>query len=98
MTIIEIKAKKIMACPGSWAWAAEALVNIGDGNEVFVTVNYYDTEVYSVSKQSVYAYLAEDGDEPVDELSEEYDNYKEAKQSEYAEVFGQLRKVIKMLG
>lgn len=98
MSILEIKAKKIMACPGSWAWLAEALVNVGDGNEVFVTVNYYDTEVYSVSNHSLYAYLAEDGDEPEGELLEEYAEYKEAKQSAYAEVFGQLRKVIKMLG
>ena len=87
-----------MACPGSWAWLAEALVNAGEGNEVFVTVNYYDTEVYSVSKQSLYAYLAEDSDEPEGELLEEYAEYKEAKQSTYADVFGQLRKVIKMLG
>ena len=98
MSIIEIKAKKIIACPGSWAWAAEARVNTGEGCEVFVTVNYYDTEVYSVSKQSVYAYLAEDGEEPANELLEEYASYKEAKESAYAEVFGQLRKVIKMLG
>ena len=97
MSIIEIKAKKIMACPGSWAWLAEATVTDGE-NDVFVIVNFYDTEVYAVSKQSLYAYLAENGEEPVGELLEEYVDYKEAKQSAYAEVFGQLRKVIKMLG
>lgn len=98
MSILEIRAKKIMACPGSWAWLAEAAVYTGEGKEVFVTVNYYDTEVYAVSGQSLYAYLAENGDEPAGKLLEEYVSYKEAKQSEYAEVFGKLRKVINMLG
>ena len=97
MSIFEIKAKKIFACAGSWAWVAEAVVNDGKNGELYVTVNFYDSEVYSVSKQSVYAFLAEDGDEPANELLEEYENYKGAKQSAYAEVFGQLRKVINML-
>lgn len=98
MSINEIKAKKIFAGPGTWAWIAEAIVEDNQGNDLFVTVHYYDGENYSVSKQSVYAFLADDGDEPASELLEEYDDYKDAKKSVYAKVFDALRKVIDKLG
>lgn len=100
MTVLGIKAKKIMACPGSWVWLAEAFVTDKTGKDVFVMVHYYDGEQYTVSSQSLYPFLAEDDDEaePVAGFLEEYESYKEAKQSAYAEVFAKLRKVIDMLG
>lgn len=54
MGIIEIKAKKQFAEYGVWAWLAEALVEKDKGETVYVTAHYYDGEIYSVSKQSVY--------------------------------------------
>ncbi len=98
MSIIEIKSKKIFACAGSWALLAEALVTDKTGKDVFVSVHYYDGEQYTVSNQSLYAYLAEDGEEPSADFPEQYGSYKDAKQSAYAEVFAKLRKVINMLG
>ena len=61
MEIIEMKAKKISAGPGSWAFVAEAVVATAGQADAFVTVQDYDgmTE-YTVSEKSVYAFLAED--------------------------------------
>ncbi len=98
MAIIEIKARKIFACAGSWAWLAEALVTNEKGEDVYVAVHYYDGENYTVCRQSIYDYLAGDGEEPACEFLEEYENSKDAKKSAYAKVFDKLRKVIDMLG
>ena len=95
MGTIEVKAKKIMAGPGT-SWLAEALVKDEEGNERYVSVHYLDGEYYSVSEQSVYDFFEDDNYEPVESL-EEYDNYEEAKKSSYKEVFNSLRKVLDML-
>ena len=97
MSIVAIKARKIMACPGAFAWLAEAEV-MEDGKTVYVLVQYYDGEEYTVRANSLYGYLAEDGAEPDGEFLEEHTSWKEAKESAYAGVFEKLRKVIKMLG
>ena len=97
MGIIEIKAKKHFAGPGMWAWLAEALVEKDKGEAVYVTAHYYDGEIYSVSKQSVYDYFVNGNDEAAEDLLEEYEDYKDAAKSEYKQVFSKLRKVIDML-
>ena len=97
MSITEMKAKNVMAGPGMFAYIAEAKVE-DDGREVYVTVQYYDGEEYSVAEQSVYGFLAGDGAEPVAELLEEYDSKDAAAESEYAEVFRVLCGMIDRLG
>ena len=97
MGIIGIRAKKIFAGPGTWAWLAEALVKDEKCGERYVTVHYYDGEDYTVSGHSLYDYLADDGDEMVPDYLEVYDDYEDAKKSEYAEIFARLRSVIDML-
>ena len=96
MNIYGIHGKKIMACAGSWAFVAEAGVDLPDGSEVFVTAQDYDGVELTVSKESMYAFLVCDGDEPA-EFLEEYRSWKDAKASAYAAVFEKLKKVLKML-
>ena len=97
MSITELKAKKVMAGPGLFVYIAEALVEEAE-RQVYVTVQYYDGEEYSVSEKSVYAFLDEDGADPVVDLLEEYDSKDAAAESEYAEVFRVLCGMIDRLG
>ena len=99
MGIIEIRAKKIYAGPGT-SWVAEALVEEGNGGKVYATVHYYDGEDYTVSKESVYDFLTDEENEtePAAEFLEEYDDYDDATDSDYIGVFDSLREVIEMLG
>lgn len=95
MSIIEIKAKKMGVGP-EMAWIAEALTEDENGKQVYVTVQYYDNEYYSVSEQSIYDYFDDDRTEPV-ECQEEYNHVKDAEDSQYIEVFKTLRKVLDVL-
>ena len=98
MYIVSIKAKKVFACPGSWAYVSEAMVEDAEGGIVYVMAQEYDTTEITVSKKSLYAFLAEDGEEPAVEFMEEYTTWKDAKASKYADVIGKLKKVLGMLG
>lgn len=98
MNIEGIKAKKVFAGPGTFAWIAEAFVVMEDGSDTNVTVQYYDGEEYTVQSGSMYEFLAEDGEDPECEFDEEYDNWDDAKASGYADVFETLRGVIEKLG
>ena len=97
MKIYGIKAKEFMACPGSWAVVAEASVDVG-GETLYVLAQEFDTVELTVSKQSLYSFLVEDGAEPAVEFLEEYTEWKDAKVSGYWPVFDKLKKVLKMLG
>ena len=98
MKIYGIKAKEVMACAGSWAVVAEAEVGLEDGSVVSVLAQEFDTIELTVSTQSLYGFLVENGAEPTVDISEEYTAWKDAKASEYAGVFDKLKKVLKMLG
>ena len=98
MKIIGIKAKEIMACAGSWAVVAEAEVMTEGGNVVYVLAQEYDTLELTVSVQSLYSFLVENGAEPTVDIDEEYTAWQDANESEYAVVFDRLKKVLKMLG
>ena len=98
MLIEEIKAKRIFAGPGNTAFVAEARVKDMQRNEYFVTVQDYDGTEYTVAKESVYAFLAEDNGEPASEFLEEYTKLKDAKTSSFANVFMTLKSVLNKLG
>lgn len=100
MKIYGIKCREVMACAGSWAVVAEAEVETDSANRdtVYVTVQEYDGLEMTVSKESLYAFLAGNAKEPAGGFLEEYTTVKDAKASAYAEVFAKLRKVMKMLG
>ena len=99
MFISEIKAKSVFAGPGQRAYVAEAKVYDGEDEdeELYVTVQMYDGMEFTVSKQSVYACLAEDNGEPADEVLEEYEKLKDAKGSKYGKIFSALSTVVKTL-
>lgn len=90
MNIVEFRGKK--AEMGTCL--AEVVVEYKDGNKLFVTVHFYDGEYYTVSRQSVYDYLAGNTEEPAKDILEEYDDYEDAKKSEFAKVFKILRDMI----
>ena len=101
MKIYGIKCREIMACAGSWATIAEAEVETDTPNRdtAYVTVQEYDGLDFSVSKKSMFDFIAGDGSEPAEsDFLEEYSTLKDAKASAYAEVFTKLRKVMKMIG
>ena len=92
-----VKAKKVMACPGSYALVAEAVL-YEKGKEIYLTYQLYDTEEFTVSDDSVYKFLAEDGDQPA-EITEEYLSLAQAKrESKYGNVFGMLKRLCGKLG
>lgn len=92
-----VKAKKVMACPGSFALVAEAVL-YEEGKEVYLTYQLYDTEEFTVSNESVYNYLAEDGPAPKEEVSEEYTRLADAKKTRYGKTFEMLRRMCGKLG
>lgn len=97
MTIESIKGVKIPAGPGT-SWIAEAEVT-EDGEKVFVTVQLYDGEECTVSKDSVYAFMTDEDVEPAEEFLEEYEELDVAiEDSKYGEVFSKLSEVLEMLG
>ena len=99
MYIGKIIAKNVFAGPGNMALVAEAVVENDAGEVVYVTIQDYEGTEYTVSKQSVYEFLAGSQEEPASEFLEEYLKFGvEAKASAYAEVFAKLKRVIKMLG
>ena len=98
MKIYGMKCREVMACAGSWALIAEAEVELKNGEEVYVTLQKYNGVECTVSKESVYAFLAEDGEEPASEFVEEYTSLKEAKASKYADVFKVLNSMLGKLG
>ena len=99
MKIVSIKAQKVYAGPGMWAFAAEAEVDTGADELTFVTINDYDGAECTVAGKSVMAFLTGAAEEPVEEFSEEYTSLKEAQEkSAYGDVFVKLHKAIGMLG
>ena len=97
MYIGKIEARNMFAGPGNVAIVAEAVVKDGD-EVVYVTIQDYEGKEYTVSNESVYAFLAGERKTPVSEFTEEYLKWADAKGSAYAEVFEKLKKVMKMLG
>ena len=100
MKIYGIRCKEIMACMcGGWATIAEAEVETQEHGTVYVTVQEYDGQDFSVSTKSLFDFIIDEGDEPADgDFIEEFSTLKEAKESEYAKVYEKLRKVMKMTG
>lgn len=92
MSISELKAKSITACPGGVICVAEAKIPEA---KVFVTYTEDDLgEHYTVSAESMYTYLTENLKD-VPELTEEYSGQKDAKGSGYWKVFAFLKKTLK---
>ena len=98
MKIYSIKASKVGAPPCMVACVAEAAVETDEGGMVYVVIQEYDGLDMTVSKNSVFDFLAGDGKEPATDFLESYGSLKEAKTSVYAPVMLQLRKAIRMLG
>ena len=97
MSIESIKGIKIPAGPGT-SWIAEAEV-VNGGKKVFVTVQLYDGEECTVSKDSVYAFMTDEEIEPAEAFLEEYEALETAEtESEYGDVFRKLSEVLEMLG
>lgn len=98
MKIFQIKSKKVFAGPCAMAYIAEAGVDTDDGKTVYVAIQEYDGVAMTVAKDSVYAFLAEDGEKPDNDWIETYGSLAEAKGSAYYPILLRLRKVIRMLG
>lgn len=102
MKIYGIKCKEMMVCMcGGMARIAEAEVETDTPNRdtVYVTVQEYDGQDFSVSTKSLFDFIIDEGNEPADgDFIEEFSELKKAKESAYAKVYEKLRKVIKMMG
>lgn len=96
--IYEMKAKMVGGGPCGCAFIAEAVMDGVDGGKVYVTIQDADGKEFTVAKQSVYAFLAEEADEPAEEFMEEYRSLRSAKKSAYAGVFEKLNDMLKVLG
>ena len=96
MRILSIRARITTACAPSEAQDAELLTQ--DGKNLFLHINEYDGEHYTVAESSIFDYLTI-GTEKTPEVAfiEEYSNWRSTQKSKYKEYFSQLRKVIKML-
>jgi len=80
------------------ACVAEAAVENDDGSMVYVVIQEYDGFAMTVSRDSVFDFLAGDGEEPAKDFIESCGTVKEANESVYAPVVKQLRKAVKLLG
>ena len=98
MNIVEIKAKKIFAGDEGYALVGEATITDSDGNEVFVSGQIFNGSDLTVSKQSMYRALAEDGADPAEDFLEEYSSFDDAEKSEYADAFRAVRNAVAILG
>lgn len=99
MKIYGIRGREVMACPGSWAYIAEAEVEEDDGSETYVTAQTYAEGLeLTVSKESVYGFMVVGVGDPVENFIEEYTTWSSAKESKYADVFKKLKSVMNMLG
>ena len=98
MRIWGMKCKRQFAGPGEYAYIAEAKVVVQEPDELFVTVHDYAGMLeYTVSKESVYAFMIDDEGDPIEEFEEEYTDRTEAKTSLYWDVFALLERNIKAL-
>lgn len=97
MIINSIKAKKVYP---SGALVAEAVAHENGFEDVYLTYHLYDVPVYSVSKESLYGYLAEGGTEPAeDAVTEEYTSLEEATDNTgYGYIFSLLHLLANQLG
>lgn len=95
--VIEIKAKRIYAEPGKYCCVAEAVVE-KSGEDVYIAMQEYNGYDMTVSKQSMYSFIAGDGGSIAEDILEDYDNQEDAAGSEYGEVFELLKDVIARLG
>ena len=99
MTIKGIEARRIPAGPMDSGYVAEAEVIVGQMDRVYVTIQKFYGEQYTVSNESVYECLTDDNLAPVENFAEEYEELETAlNESKYGEVFGKLSQVIAMLG
>ena len=94
MQIIKVRAKIHTVCVASEVWFGEIEVYSPEEGYYYVTVLDDDGLHYSVSKKSVYDYLANISEECAD-LSEEYHSWQKAKKSKYAKYFEMLRNLRK---
>ena len=98
MNIWGMKCKKQFAGPGMYAYITEAKVVVEEPDELYVTVHDYDGMLeYTVSKESVYAFMIDDEGDPVEEFEEEYTDRAGAKTSLFWDVFALLERNIKAL-
>ena len=87
MNIHEVRVAKV-ACCGGEVMVGEVTFNFL-GQELHATAQEYDGTQLTVSKGSVYDFLAGDGTEPVDEFMFEFNSWAEAEtegDSNYAHV------------
>lgn len=98
MRILNIRARITTACVASEAQDAEMELLTQDGKNLFLHINEYEGEHYTVAESSIFDYLTT-GTEKTPEVLfiEEYSSWKSTQKSKYKEYFSQLRKVIKML-
>lgn len=86
MTINSIKTAKVFAGPGKYAYVAEAEME-RDGKILYATIQEHNGEDCTVSKDSMFAFIAEDGADPAEEFIAEYKSADEAKAGEYGAAF-----------
>ena len=98
MRILSIRARITTAWAPSEAQDAEMELLTQDGKNLFLHINEYDGEHYTVAESSIFDYLTI-GTEKTPEVAfiEEYSNWRSTQKSKYKEYFSQLRKVIKIL-
>lgn len=96
MYIVEIRARIKTVCAASEICFGEIELSVPKIGPLFVTVLKDDITHYSVSKTSVYDYMADISNKPA-KLLEEYSTLAAAKTSKYAKYFQILKKVLKDL-
>ena len=97
MDLYEIKAKKVYAEQEKYCYVAEAVID-DNGEDVFVAIQKYDGIDITVSKDSMYKFIAGEGGDCAEEFIEEYTSVEEAVKSKYSDVIVVLKKAIEMLG
>ena len=94
MYIVQIRARIKTVCAASEICYGEIELALPKGKYLYVTVLEDELTHFSVSKESVYDYISDEG-KKAPKLLEEYTAWTKAKTSKYAEYFKIIKRNLK---
>lgn len=99
MRILSVRGKITTACAASEGYDVELVLLTDNAERIFLHLNAYDGEHYSVSKTGIFDYMTGQTDkEPRAQFIEEYNGWSAARKSPYKAYFAFMRKVLDKLG
>ncbi len=92
MKILESRCKRTIGGPGMIAYDGEMKLQTKEGKTIFLHINHFDEDHYTVADYSIYDYMtgATEVEPERNDYLEEYDDFADALKSQYGDYFRQL--------